>query len=179
MGFTVQNIVHGTLKSYVALSQMSFHLILLIFTAEDKAEIIVSMAKRAQRENALPRVTLFGAPNSQLSSFARDVLDHPRTLGHPLTASSSLPDLAEILEGCLDSSSSVVNIGEGFSYLRVTSHSPSCRQPKQPSACRLQISAKLDSKSMSLNWSPNRYHPAAWKTAERILGLSPGKSHPV
>lgn len=56
---------------------------------------------------------MLGALNAQPSSFARDVLDHPRTLGHPLTAGSSPADLAEILEGCLDSSSSVVNLERG------------------------------------------------------------------
>lgn len=93
------------------------------------------------------------APDSQsavLSSFGQDVHAHPRTLGHPPTAGSSHPDLAEASEGCLDSQSSAVNTAEGFSYLRVTSHSPSCQQPKHPSTCRLQISAKVSSKSVSL-----------------------------
>lgn len=66
-----------------------------------------------------------------------DVLSPHRALGHPPAVGSSPPDLAEASEGCLDSQSSAVNIGEGFSYLRVTSHSSSCQQPKYPSTCRL------------------------------------------
>lgn len=95
-------------------------------------------------------------PAQRVFLFAWGALAHPRTLGHPPTAGSCPPDLAEALQSCLDSAGSVVNTGEGFSYLRVTSHSPSCQQPKEPSTCRLQISAKLESKCVSLHWSPNR-----------------------
>lgn len=122
----------------------------------------------SDRGNTLPRIPLLvwvgarsrtRAPDSQpkeSSSFAWGALAHPRTLGHPPTAGSCPPDLAEALQSCLGSAGSVVNTGEGFSYLRVTSHSPSCQQPKEPSTCRLQISAKLKSKCVSLHWSPNR-----------------------
>ena len=84
---------------------------------------------------------------------------YPRILGHPPTAGSAPPDLAEASEGCLDSHSSVVNTGEGFSYLRATSHSAGCQGPARPLTCRLQISPKLDSGSESLHWSPNRHRP--------------------
>lgn len=118
------------------------------------------------------------APDCQpkvLSCFVLDTIPHPRTLGHPPTAESSPPDVAEASEGCLDSQSSVVNIGEGFSYLRVTFHSPGCQQPKHPSTCRLQISAKLDSKSTSLSWGPNRSHPCR-ENCRAALGWRPAKS---
>lgn len=84
---------------------------------------------------------------------------------HPLLA-PFCPDQAEGSEDCLDSESSAINIGVGFSYQGVTSHSPCCQQPKSPSICRLQINAKLNSKSMS----PNRPLPTAgW--VEKSVGL--------
>lgn len=64
-----------------------------------------------------------------LSSFSPGCPCLPRDPGPP-AAGFPFPDPAEVSEDRLDSQSSAVNIGAGFSYLGVTSHSPHCQQLK-------------------------------------------------
>ena len=151
MGFNCQHIFRE-LQSLI-LSFHRCHLIRSLWYSQLRTRLklfsLVYGREGLGRGNSLPGVTQLtrwerrGEPrslDSQLkvtSSFVLYVLAPPRVLGHPPAVASSPPDLAETSEGCLDSQSSAVNIGEGFSYLRVTSHSSSCQQPKHPSTCRL------------------------------------------